>query len=298
MPYVLFLIVCTIWGASFILMKKAGLALGPVSIGAWRVISGAIVLAILWRLRTTRIGITRSQIPHIAVVGLVGYSWPYAIQPYLVIRYGGGFIGMMIAFVPLLTILVSVPMLGVYPSRRQLVGVVGGIVCMAVVMADGLNRQVPPSALLLAITVPLSYAIGNTYIRRKLQGVPAMPLTAVALGIAGVVLLPLSFVTGLLEPFEMAGPTGPIAQRDWIVAISAILVLGVMGTGIAMFIFNKLILEHGPLFAGMVTYLIPLGAVFWGGVDHEQITVPQLAALAGVLTMVAFVQYGAAKSSD
>ena len=48
----------------------------------------------------------------------------------------------------------------------------------------------------------------------------------------------------------------------------------------------------------MVTYLIPLGAVFWGSVDHEQITASQLAALAGVLTMVAFVQYGAAKSND
>ena len=279
-------------------MKKAGLAPGPVSIGAWRVISGAIVLAILWRLRTTRINITRRQVPHIAVVGLVGYSWPYAIQPYLVVRYGSGFIGMMVAFVPLLTILVSVPMLGVYPSRRQLVGVVGGIVCLAVVMADGLHRQVPPSALLLAVTVPLSYAIANTYIRRKLQGVSSLPLTAVALGFAGAVLLPMSLATGLLEPFELAGPAGPLDQRDWIVAIAAILVLGVMCTGIGVFIFNKLVLDHGPLFAGMVTYLVPLGAVFWGGVDHEQITGSQLAALAGVLTMVAIVQYGAANSGD
>ena len=298
MPYILFIIICTIWGASFILMKKAGLALGPVSIGAWRVISGAIVLAILWRLRTTKINITWRHVPHIAVVALVGYSWPYAIQPYLVIRYGSGFIGMMIAFVPLLTILVSVPMLGVYPSRRQLLGVVGGIICLAVIMADGLNRQVPVTALLLAVSVPLGYSIGNTYIRRKLQDIPSMPMTAIALGIAGVVLLPLSCATELLEPFEMAGPTGPLDQRDWIVSIASILMLGIMGTGIAMYIFNKLIQEHGPLFAGMVTYLIPLGAVFWGGVDNEQITITQLAALAGLLTMVAIVQYGSAKSSD
>ena len=298
MPYVLFLIVCTVWGASFILMKKAGLALGPVSIGAWRVASGAAVLAILWWFCTNRPKVSWRQLPHVVVVGLVGCTWPYSIQPYLVVKYGSGFIGMFVAFVPVLTILVSVPMLGVYPTRRQLIGVIGGLVCLVIIMADGSARSVPPVGLLMAFTVPLGYAIGNTYIKLKLPGVDPLPLTIVALTISSAILLPLSTADGLLEPLDLASPTGPLVQDNWTLAITSLLVLGVLGTGMAMFIFNRLILDHGPLFAGMVTYLVPLGAVFWGRLDDEVITPLQLAALAGVLAMVALVQYGAAKTPD
>ena len=48
MSYVIFAAVCLLWGSSFILMKKAGLALGPISLGGWRVTSGAAVLAAIW----------------------------------------------------------------------------------------------------------------------------------------------------------------------------------------------------------------------------------------------------------
>ena len=298
MPYVLFLIVCTIWGASFILMKKAGIAMGPVSIGGWRVASGAAVLAILWWLCTNRPKVTLRELPHVAVVGLIGCTWPYAIQPYLVVSYGSGFIGMFVAFVPVLTILVSVPMLGVYPTRRQLIGVVGGLVCLVIVMADGHLRSVPPSGLLMALTVPLSYAVGNTYVKRILPSVDPLPLTIIALAVASAILLPLSAADGFLKPLGLASPAGPVVQSDWTIAIASLLVLGVLGTGMAMFIFNRLILDHGPLFAGMVTYLVPLGAVFWGVLDGEKITLTQLVALAGVLAMVALVQYGTTITRD
>ncbi len=70
--------------------------------------------------------------------------------------------------------------------------------------------------------------------------------------------------------------------------------LGVLGTGLATYGFYRLIQRHGPLFAGMVTYLIPLGAVAWGWLDRERVTGLQVAALVGVLAMVLVVQYRAA----
>ncbi len=60
-----------------------------------------------------------------------------------------------------------------------------------------------------------------------------------------------------------------------------------------MFWFNKLIHDRGPLFAGMVTNLVPAGAVIWGWLDGEQVTTKQIAALAIILPMVALVQFGA-----
>ncbi len=48
MAYVQFLAICLIWGGSFLLMKKAYLAFGPVTIAAWRVLGGAAILALIW----------------------------------------------------------------------------------------------------------------------------------------------------------------------------------------------------------------------------------------------------------
>ena len=52
-----------------------------------------------------------------------------------------------------------------------------------------------------------------------------------------------------------------------------------------------LINNKGPLFAGMVTYVIPLGAIFWGMLDGEEITRTQLVAMTGLLFTVALVQW-------
>jgi hypothetical protein len=41
----------------------------------------------------------------------------------------------------------------------------------------------------------------------------------------------------------------------------------------------------------MTAYLIPLGAVAWGWLDQERVTATQVVALAGILVMVAVVQF-------
>jgi drug/metabolite transporter (DMT)-like permease len=51
-----------------------------------------------------------------------------------------------------------------------------------------------------------------------------------------------------------------------------ILVLGVVGTGIANILFFKLIQISSPVFATSVTYLIPVVAFCWGLLDNEMLT--------------------------
>ena len=51
-----------------------------------------------------------------------------------------------------------------------------------------------------------------------------------------------------------------------------------------------LLQRRGPLYAGMVTYLVPLGALLWGWADAELVTARQLSAILGVLATVALVQ--------
>jgi drug/metabolite transporter (DMT)-like permease len=118
--------------------------------------------------------------------------------------------------------------------------------------------------------------------------VAALELTLVSLCLAGVVLLPLALAS--------AGPAESTAA-DVRTAAWSLAVLGVIGTGLATFLFNKLIHDHGPLFAGMVTNLVPVGALAWAWIDRERVTPLQISALAGLLAMVTLVQYGAAATA-
>ena len=287
MPYVSFLFICLVWGASFILMKKAGIWFSPAAIGAWRVIGGAAILGLVcWRSRVPW-AIGRRDLCALAFVVVLGFAWPFCIQPWLVSRDGSAFIAMMVSFTPLITIAASIPLLGVYPARRQLFGVLGALCFMGLLVRDGIEREIPWLHLGLALTVPLCYALTNIVVRRWLSHVPSLELSFISLAAAGALLLPLSLVI----PFDRGAATGD----DRALAIGSLVFLGIVGTGITTFLFNRLIQHHGPLFAGMATNLVPIGALAWGWADHEQVTGPQLVALVGLVSMVTVVQFGAAR---
>ncbi|MCH2114215.1 MAG: DMT family transporter [Pirellulales bacterium] len=299
MPYLSFLFICAVWGASFIVMERASHALGPVEIGLYRLFGGALVLGVYWVLTRTRMRFTRNELRHILVVAVLANAWPFVVQPYTMIQAGEhAYFGMLVALVPLATILASIPMLGVFPTRRQLVGVIGGMVCIVLAVQDGSARGMSAELLALALTVPVSYAVGNAYVKWKLDHVPALPLTAMFLGVGGLFLLPLQLSPTTLAALSLAAPAEPY---DWPVAIASIAFLSVVSTGIAIVLFVGLIKKQGPLFAGMVTYVVPLQAILWGQYDRETLTTTQVLAILGVLVMVALVQWGAggaARSED
>ena len=63
-----------------------------------------------------------------------------------------------------------------------------------------------------------------------------------------------------------------------------------MGTGLATYWFNTMIQLEGPLFAGMSTNLVPIGALLWGWWDAEEISARQVLALVGIVISVVWVQ--------
>lgn len=289
LPHALFVVLSVIWGSNFVLMKKAGMAFGPVGIGAWRVFGGALVLGMIWWIQAHGPAakswpLRRRDWGPLWILALVSYAWPFVILPWLIQRHGGAFAGMMISLVPLLTILVSVPMLRIYPTRRETVAVLLGLCFFGLLVQDGLTREVQWFELLAGISVPLCYAIGNTYLKRRLSGIPSLVLSCAALALATVLLMPLA----LALPMEQIRVTDGFG-----IAVTALTTSSILATGIATFMFYKLIQDHGPLFAGMTAYLIPLGALIWGWVDHEQVTLTQTVALVGILGTVAWAQLGA-----
>lgn len=292
MPYVFFGVICLVFGSNFYLMSLASSYYGPVTVGAGRLLGGAAMLLLLWGLSERREWLTRRQFVTASLVGFVGHSYPYAMQPALIANgLEHSFIATMVSFTPMSIMLLSIPVLGVWPTSRQLTGVVGGLGFLSLLMVDGGFRGYSLGALAVAISVPLSYGLANAYLRKTLHTAPPLVVTLVMLGSSGLLLVPLASSPALLEPLSVAAPTDP---GDPVVATAALVFLGAVGTGLMMWLWVRLVSTEGPLFAGMVTYVVPVVAMMWGLFDGERVTTNQLIAIVGVLAMVALVQYGAA----
>jgi drug/metabolite transporter (DMT)-like permease len=295
LPYLLFLFVCLCWGASFILMDRAGHAFGPAAIGVGRMLLGAATLAIYGLVAKRWIRLSAADWLRLTFVAVLANSWPYVVQPYVMQRAGEhGYFGMMVMLVPISTIAASAVMLKELPTSRQWLGVLGGLICAALIISDGMGRGMPLWLLGLSMSTPVSYAIGNTFMKWKLSHLPTAQLSTLFLLIAALFVLPIA-VTPLGEKLHLAGPMEP---RDWLLAAASLVGLGVGSTGVAILAFVYLVKYQGPLFAGMVTYVVPMIALCWGYVDGERLTTQQIGAIAAVLVMVALVQWGAAKPPE
>ncbi|HMO85915.1 MAG TPA: hypothetical protein PKC18_13460, partial [Lacipirellulaceae bacterium] len=77
-------------------------------------------------------------------------------------------------------------------------------------------------------------AVGNTYIKWKLDHLPAAPLTATFLAIGAAALMPLQFSPALLARMDLAGPAAP---HDWPLAAASLLALGVVSTCVCIVLF-------------------------------------------------------------
>ena len=261
------------------LMKKAEPVFGPITIAGLRVAGGALVLVLITLMLGRWQWPKRDQLITLSIVIVIGYAIPYVIQPILVPICGSGFIGMIVGFVPLMTVLVSMPLLRVFPSRDQYVGVLGGLLCLFLVIGDGLNRSFSPWYLLLGVLVPTLYACSNTLIKRSLHDVPPLVSSTWCLVGSSLPLLPLGL---LVEPIHV--------EKPLFVPILSVLILGCVGTGLVMFAFYRLITTRGPLYAGLVAYVIPIGAVLIGALDGEHISLLQGCAMVGIICMVIWVQ--------
>lgn len=280
MKYVYFFCLCLFWGSSFILMKRATTSFGPLTISGLRVAGGAISLFLLfkfskavWTLKNRKSLIT------ICALAVTGNIIPFCIQPYLISMHSSAYIGMVVSLVPFITIALSIPLLKQWPTAQQLLGVVGGFCCMFLLFSAGLNQNISIAHLLIAGIVPLSYAVTNTLIKKHLSEEPTLQVSIFMLSFSCLMTLPLGLSQESIQQ-----------TANFPVALASVLLLGTLCTGVSTFIFYKIIRDEGPLFAGMVTYVIPLVAMIWGWLDAEPISNRQLIAMAGILLSVLLVQ--------
>jgi drug/metabolite transporter (DMT)-like permease len=273
------LALAALWGGSYLLIRIAVPAFGPMSLMAVRVGIAAIVLWIgLGLTRRTPTELRKNAAPLI-VVGAVNGAIPFALIAGAEVHLTASLAAVLGATVPLFSVLIGAAWLGQRVSARQALGLLMGVGGVAVLvgwspMALTTETMLGVGALLLASA---SYAFSGLFTRAKLAHLPS---TTIALGQqVGATAL-------LLEPALLNPPPFPIPGN----ALWAVLALAVLCTSLAFLLYFYLLAEIGALRTQTVTYLIPVFGMAWGALFlDEPITRGMVVGLGVILASVLLV---------
>lgn len=261
------LLLSLIWGSSFILIKKGLVGLTAFQLGSLRIIFAALFLLVIGF--RSLVKIPHHQWKYIALTSLFGTFIPAYLFAIAQTQIDSSISSILNSLTPLNTLLIGVLFFRLDFRRNQIFGVLIGLVGSALLIWNGAVHHPNQNYYyaFLVLIASICYATNVNLIKKYLSDLPPLSITT---GNFLVLLFPALAVLYSTGFFAMT--YGEEVQES----VLYILILGVLGTGIANIIFFKLIQISSPVFATSVTYLIPVVAFFWGMLDQELLTPVQL----------------------
>jgi len=245
-----------LWGSGFFWIKLGLDGFTPTQLTLARLALGALVLVPIVLVRRLRLPRGSAMWGHLAVSALIANAIPYTLFAVAEQTTPSSIAGVINATTPLWTAIIALLMCVDRPvKRRRLSGLALGFVGAVVVLSPWSTDS--PGTLggfIACAAAAASYGGAYVYQARYLtnRGLSPLVLTASQLAIA----------TGMLA---ITLPFGPGTEtHPGVIAIAAVVILGVLGTGLALVINYRLITTEGPTSASVVTYLLPAVAVALG----------------------------------
>ena len=264
------LLLSAIWGSSYMFIKVGLRDFSSAALVDARLLSAAVVLVafVVARGGLRRV---RPAVAPGAVVGVIGMAIPF-----LLITWGETHVDSGVAAVANSSVPIFVALLALWlaPSERsrglRVAGLGIGLAGVAVVV--GVHPEGGwwgVAGTLAVVLASLCYALSSLYIQRRLVvGGPELATTSVLWG--ALVML----------PFALADLPEHVGWKP----LGAVLALGVVATGLAQLIVNRLIAAHGPARTMLVNYLLPAFALFYGvTLLGEPLTAAKIGGLALIL---------------
>ena len=219
-------------------------------------------------------------------VGLCGNLIPAFLFTYAETGISSGMAGMLNSFTPIFTLLVGLIIFRVPLKLIQVIGAAIGTVGIILLVLLGKSNVLSGNTehILAVVTATFLYGLSLNLIKQRLSEFSPLEITSLTFT---SILLPslIAFIYFGTPSVIMTNPeAGP--------AFFYISILGVIGTAMAVFLFNGIIKNSSALFASSVTYLIPIVAVIIGFYFSEEITWFQVGSMAIVLLGVFIVNYG------
>jgi drug/metabolite transporter (DMT)-like permease len=251
--WALFAAMCVIWGIPYLLIRVAVRDVSPGTLVFLRTGIGGLVLLPL----AVRSGGFRCVLPRrrpLLAFTVIEMALPWLLLSDAERRLSSSVSGLLIAAVPLVSVIVSRVIGGERASSLQLVGLLIGLSGTAALV--GLDfGSLNGGSLAEIVVVVLGYAIAPVIMARSLADLPRLPVITASLLLVAVAYLPYALVRW---------PHRAIATE-----VASIVVLGTVCTALAFVLFFALIAGIGPSRALVITFVNPAvalgcGVVFLG----------------------------------
>jgi drug/metabolite transporter (DMT)-like permease len=252
------LLLSALWGASFIFIRIAAPALGPVVLVWTRVLIAGLLLAAYALASRRSIGL-REHWPQYLVLGLFNSALPFVLISAAELHLSASLAAMLNATSPLFGAVIAFFWLRDPLTVRKLGGLALGI--LGVTILAGWSPITLDTVVVLSIFASLagaaSYGLASVYTKARVRNVPALGMAAGSQLAASLLLSP-------LVPF-----TWPTVMPSTTVLLCT-LALAVGSTAFAYLLFFRLVVDVGPTKALTVTFLVPVFGVLWGAIFLQE----------------------------
>ena len=279
-----------IWGSSFLWIKLADRGFSPVQVTFPRLALGAAVLLPVVLARREAVPRSAALWARITVAALFANAVPYLLFAVAERSVDSSTAGIINATTPLWTVVLAVAVrhqksVTGWQGAGLLVGFGGALLIFSpwhsassVASAGGLE----------CLAASISYAISYIYMDKFLARRGMSPIT-----LSACQLLAATALLALALPVSGAG----IPRAADAASLAGLVILGVLGTGVAYVLNYQIITSEGATVAATVTYLLPVVAIVLGVlVLGETVTAGVLAGIALVLAGVALTRRGSRPS--
>lgn len=272
------------WGSTFFWVKIATTRTSPFVVADVRLAVGALTVIIAMSLlnadkRTAlRFEVLRPWLLRGTILAILACAVPFVLLAFAERHITSGAASILNSTAPLWAAFIAIIGLGGTADYRLPAPALAGL-GLGLVGVAALVGQAPTSAevggQLLMLLLAAIYGAGGVYAQRKFADAPPHAAALLVTGIGSIVLLPLGIAGWLREPPDL-------------LALGALLALGVTSTGLGYMVYFKLVRELGATRTLTVTYLQPLVALTLGILAlGESVSPPQVGGLILILVGVA-----------
>ena len=278
LSWVIFAVLCIVWGSSFILMKYSKDELPSAQIAALRILSAGLVFLPLGIVHIRKI--PRGRLLLVILTGVFGNLVPAFLFAEAIAKgVDSSLAGILNSLTPVCVVAIAILFFKDRIRRQQWAGILlgfAGLVALTIT-EDSISLENVGYSLLIVLGT-LSYGINVNLVAHYLKGLNPLYMASVSLSF---MLIPTGLILWQQGFFQT--DFGPQAMQN---AIWASIALGVLGSAVATALFYRLVQHAGGRFPSLVTYGIPFVALFWGLYFGEKVTLPEIICLVVILAGV------------
>lgn len=260
-------------------MKRGLVAFSAMQVSSLRIIISFLVLSPFLRM------LNKKDLPFLLLTAIFGSGLPTYIYPIAIEKIDSSVVGVINSLTPVFTVIFGLVLFKIKTTWFSILGLIIALIGASLLILKGNNisNLTINSYALLAILAPLLYGFSSNILKFKLSHIPAKQITAFTFALLFPFALAMLLQTNFIEIIK--------SEPNVIESLAYISILAIVGTALALVVFNYLIKETSAVYASSVTFLMPAVVLLWGVFDNEDIGFIHIIALNLILFGVYVLNY-------